>query len=130
MVRTSIFSHFKNYNLLQILQYSKNFESNHLHNCYIYRHFCECKPGFKAYQDPTKDGQTVCVDNNECELGTATCHQSTNCWNTQGSYQCYCQHANQTRCSKGIFAFQGHFGWIMNTFHWIFKHSYYSISLM
>ena len=66
------------------------------------RHFCECKPGFRAYQDPNKDGHTVCVDDDECELGTSTCHQSTKCWNTPGSYQCYCQHSNETRCSKGI----------------------------
>ena len=66
-----------------------------------YRHFCECGPGFRAYQDPLQDGHTICVDVDECELGKATCHQSTKCWNTQGSYQCYCQHGNQTHCSKG-----------------------------
>lgn len=62
-------------------------------------HYCECKPGFKAYQDPALDGQTICIDENECDLGTHTCHPTAQCWNTAGSFQCYCGYNNDQICS-------------------------------
>jgi hypothetical protein len=66
---------------------------------YFVRHYCRCKAGTKAYQDPALDGATICVDENECEMGSHTCHPSAQCWNTAGSYQCYCGH--QQQCSRG-----------------------------
>ena len=30
------------------------------------------------------------IDDNECSLGTAQCHQFANCTNTIGSYSCDC----------------------------------------
>ena len=69
--------------------------------CFHYRHYCECKPGFKAYQDPALDGQTICIDENECDLGTHTCHPTAQCWNTAGSFQCYCGYNNDQICSTG-----------------------------
>ena len=69
---------------------------------YILRHYCECKTGYRAYQDPERDGDTVCVDEDECELGLDTCHPSSKCWNTPGSYQCYCGNLDQSECSRGL----------------------------
>ena len=69
------------------------------------RHLCECGAGYRAYQDPDLDGATVCVDEDECQLGTHSCQPSAKCWNTPGSYQCYCPHSQQSdldHCSTGI----------------------------
>ena len=68
---------------------------------YYFRHYCQCKPGYKAYQDPSLDGATICIDENECDLGTHTCHPSAQCWNTAGSYQCYCGFDSDQNCSLG-----------------------------
>ena len=70
----------------------------------IFRHYCQCKPGFKAYQDPSLDGATICIDENECELGTHTCHPNAQCWNTAGSYQCYCGYDASQNCSSGMYS--------------------------
>ena len=70
----------------------------------IFRHYCQCKPGFKAYQDPSLDGATICIDENECELGTHTCHPNAQCWNTAGSYQCYCGYDASQNCSSGKYS--------------------------
>ena len=66
------------------------------------RHYCKCKPGYKAYQDPSLDGATICIDENECDLGTHTCHPSAQCWNTAGSFQCYCGFGSDQNCSSGM----------------------------
>lgn len=66
-----------------------------------FRHYCECNPGFRPYKDPAlADGRTICIDENECEMGTHTCHPSAQCLNTLGSFRCYCGVLDQT-CSKG-----------------------------
>ena len=70
------------------------------------RHLCECGAGYRAYQDPDLDGATVCVDEDECQLGTHSCQPSAKCWNTPGSYQCYCPHSQQSdldHCSTGMY---------------------------
>ena len=41
----------------------------------------------------------ICSDENECDLGTHTCHSTAQCWNTIGSYQCYCGSNNDAKCS-------------------------------
>ena len=41
----------------------------------------------------------ICSDENECDLGTHTCHPTAQCWNTIGSYQCYCGSNNNAKCS-------------------------------
>ena len=70
----------------------------------IFRHYCQCKPGFKAYQDPSLDGAIICIDENECDLGTHTCHPNAQCWNTAGSYQCYCGYDASQNCSSGMYS--------------------------
>ena len=75
-----------------------------LHFVFIFRHYCQCKPGFKAYQDPSLDGATICIDENECELGTHTCHPNAQCWNTAGSYQCFCGYDASQNCSSGMYS--------------------------
>ena len=62
-------------------------------------HYCQCRPGFRAYQDPVVDGALICIDENECDLGTHTCHPTAQCWNTGGSYTCYCGANNGAHCS-------------------------------
>ena len=47
-------------------------------------------------------GATICIDENECDLGTHTCHPTAQCWNTGGSYQCYCG-SNNDQCSTSKF---------------------------
>lgn len=44
---------------------------------------CECDAGFSG------DG-IVCSDIDECEAGTARCHEDAACTNTEGSYTCAC----------------------------------------
>ena len=43
---------------------------------------CECEEGFERFGD-------ICVDTNECEEEDI-CGPNTECWNNEGSYQCYC----------------------------------------
>ncbi len=83
------------------------------------RHYCECHPGFRPYQDPAlEDGRVICVDENECELGTHTCHPTAKCWNTIGAYQCYCGFANDQSCSTGsVLTPIIHIEWIMMSPH-------------
>ena len=89
---------------------SINLDGNYKHDKYFrkfskifsFRHYCECRPGFRAYQDPVVGGATICIDENECDLGTHTCHPTAQCWNTGGSYQCYCG-SNNDQCSTSKF---------------------------
>jgi hypothetical protein len=47
------------------------------------RYYCKCKPGYEM-----KDNS--CVDINECEEETHSCHPSATCVNTEGHFECKC----------------------------------------
>ena len=65
------------------------------------RHYCQCVPGYRSYQDPLLNGQTRCVDIDECELGTHSCRPGTQeCQNTEGGFRCQCLLAN-AECTNG-----------------------------
>ena len=72
-------------------------------NAIAFRHYCACRPGFRSYLDPLLGFRHRCADVNECEMGTHTCDEGggSKCWNTHGSYQCYCR-PGDAECSNGI----------------------------
>jgi cysteine-rich repeat protein len=71
---------------------------------------CALEPGFTCAGTPT-----VCVDKNECMLGTANCAALATCVNTPGSFNCVCPanldgdgKQNGVGCTTGIYyAFDG-----------------------
>lgn len=48
------------------------------------RYYCKCKPGYE-----TKEND--CVDIDECEELTHSCHPTAKCVNTQGHFECKCE---------------------------------------
>ncbi|CAB4066093.1 unnamed protein product [Lepeophtheirus salmonis] len=61
-------------------------------------YYCQCRSGYRTYQDPLSNSQTICIDENECEMGSHSCHPSMTCINVDGSYECKCDAKNHT-CS-------------------------------
>ena len=62
--------------------------------------YCACKKGYKSYHNPL-DRTTSCVDLDECETHTHTCHETALCLNTLGSYSCFCGEKTHQQCSTG-----------------------------
>uniref|UniRef100_A0A8C0K6R7 Adhesion G protein-coupled receptor E2 n=1 Tax=Canis lupus dingo TaxID=286419 RepID=A0A8C0K6R7_CANLU len=53
---------------------------------------CRCRPGWKPVPgSPNGPNSTVCEDVDECSSWKHTCHYSTVCINTVGSYKCRCR---------------------------------------
>lgn len=48
-----------------------------------FRYYCKCKPGYEMRDDN-------CVDINECDENTHSCHPSSQCVNTDGHFECKC----------------------------------------
>ncbi|KAM4729787.1 EGF-containing fibulin-like extracellular matrix protein 1 isoform 2-T3 [Anableps anableps] len=44
---------------------------------------CECPPGYQL------QGNRLCQDINECEMGTHDCQDDEMCWNYYGGFRCY-----------------------------------------
>lgn len=65
------------------------------------RYYCKCKQGYEM-----KDNN--CVDINECEEMTHSCHPSAKCVNTDGHFECKCSNLHSieltlnTLKSKGV----------------------------
>ncbi|XP_070273101.1 adhesion G protein-coupled receptor E2-like [Myotis yumanensis] len=54
---------------------------------------CTCKPGYSLISGATKfsnASENMCQDVDECTSGQNSCHKSTQCHNTEGSYDCRC----------------------------------------
>jgi len=49
---------------------------------------CQCLKGFVSYET-AEDGSLNCVDIDECQLGF--CHETQDCFNVEGGYQCTCK---------------------------------------
>lgn len=59
-------------------------------------YYCRCKPGFESFWHEQPLYGLQCGDLNEC-LGEGdghTCHPTTTCFNTEGSYECKCNYEN------------------------------------
>ena len=41
-------------------------------------------------------------DIDECDLGLDTCHENSQCVNTEGSYECRCQPGDEN-CTQGMY---------------------------
>ena len=65
------------------------------------RYYCKCKPGYEMRNNN-------CVDINECEEMTHSCHKSAKCVNTDGHFECKCSNLHSieltlnTLKSKGV----------------------------
>ena len=53
---------------------------------------CHCDPGYYCSTCYNNAGPALfsCSDANECTSGTHTCHSTTTCLNTEGSFECVC----------------------------------------
>ncbi|KAK1342692.1 hypothetical protein QTO34_015458 [Cnephaeus nilssonii] len=57
-------------------------------------YYCTCSPGYRPGSGATKfsnASENTCQDVDECTSGQHSCHQSTQCHNTKGSYECRCR---------------------------------------
>ncbi|XP_036158646.1 adhesion G protein-coupled receptor E5 isoform X3 [Myotis myotis] len=57
-------------------------------------YYCTCIPGYRLVSEAAKFSdakENTCQDVNECTSGKHSCHKSTQCHNTEGSYECRCR---------------------------------------
>ncbi|XP_054572842.1 adhesion G protein-coupled receptor E2-like [Eptesicus fuscus] len=57
-------------------------------------YYCTCKPGYRPGSGATKFSnarENTCHDVDDCKPGQNSCHKSTQCHNTKGSYECRCR---------------------------------------
>ncbi|ELK29771.1 EGF-like module-containing mucin-like hormone receptor-like 2 [Myotis davidii] len=57
-------------------------------------YYCTCKPGYRPGSGATKfsnASENTCQDVDDCQPGQNSCHKSTQCHNTEGSYECLCR---------------------------------------
>ncbi|XP_059552645.1 adhesion G protein-coupled receptor E5-like [Myotis daubentonii] len=56
-------------------------------------YYCTCRPGYRPGSGATKfnnPSENTCQDVDDCKPGQNSCHKSTQCHNTEGSYDCLC----------------------------------------
>ncbi|XP_047294689.1 adhesion G protein-coupled receptor E2 isoform X19 [Homo sapiens] len=52
---------------------------------------CRCNPGFSSFSEIITTPMETCDDINECAtLSKVSCGKFSDCWNTEGSYDCVC----------------------------------------
>lgn len=75
----------------------------YLNSFNYFRYYCKCKPGYEI-----KDND--CNDINECYEKTHSCHESANCVNTDGHFECVCDKETNNNKYNSLKAFSNENG--------------------